>query len=455
MLSKLTLSTILDLNFETLLDCPEEFNGLGWKTQSSTSETILFYKISENDKDENLFWERVRAANYGLLIINKTPQKGMPSKAILIDESLWPSLQKKLADFFYPINKELKFIGVTGTNGKTTTTDLVLQLGEQCGKKGISIGTLGVREKGKTLDDFSLTSPSFIDLRKYIHQYGVHKDFCVMEVSSHALSQERVYGIEFVAVGWPSFSQDHLDYHQTMEEYFEAKCKIFGHLKPHAHLYIPENQTDLWNKLSPRFSQTQKAKRLTQKLPLFFSTKFNRENLELALSIVQDVFGEHYWNLESLDAPDGRFYIKSYKTNYIVVDFAHTPDALENICQGIKDSFPNHRLKVLFGCGGDRDRRKRPLMAQAVEKYADYIYITSDNPRSENPDQIISDVVAGLSKKTFEKITERPAAVKKAFSELSSNEVLLLAGKGHEDYILINGVKHPYSDIQEVEKFLK
>jgi UDP-N-acetylmuramoyl-L-alanyl-D-glutamate--2,6-diaminopimelate ligase len=137
-----------------------------------------------------------------------------------------------------------------------------------------------------------------------------------------------------------------------------------------------------------------------------------------------------------------------------VVDFAHTPDALENICRGIRESFPNHKLKVLFGCGGDRDRTKRPLMGKIAETFGSEIYVTSDNPRSESPDQIIDDILKGMSSQHIQRITERPKAVEKAFHDLKENEILLLAGKGHEDYILIHGVKHPYSDIGEVEKFL-
>jgi len=137
------------------------------------------------------------------------------------------------------------------------------------------------------------------------------------------------------------------------------------------------------------------------------------------------------------------------------VDFAHTPDALENICLGIKKAFPQHKLKVLFGCGGDRDRAKRPLMGQIADAYSDKIYLTSDNPRGENPEQIILDIISGItSSHKIVNIIERPQAVQQAFSELEENEILLLAGKGHEDYILIKGVKHPYSDISEVEKFL-
>ena len=136
------------------------------------------------------------------------------------------------------------------------------------------------------------------------------------------------------------------------------------------------------------------------------------------------------------------------------MDFAHTPDALENICRSLRETFSHYKLKVLFGCGGDRDRSKRPLMGQVVDQYADEIYVTSDNPRSENPEQIIQDIIKGIQHHPPKIVIERPLAVKRAFAELKSKEILLLAGKGHENYILINGVKHPYSDIQEVEDFI-
>jgi UDP-N-acetylmuramoyl-L-alanyl-D-glutamate--2,6-diaminopimelate ligase len=349
----------------------------------------------------------------------------------------------------------MKLMALTGTNGKTTTTDLVLQLGEIIGKKGLSIGTLGVRENQKTILDFGLTSPSYIDLRKFLNLYGKDKDFCVLEASSHALIQHRLYGLHFDAAGWLSFSQDHLDYHKSMSSYFEAKCLLLKQLKPTAKLYVPSEQLELFSKISQVSTAVAMTTPIKGKLPLFFQTQFNRNNLEVALSIIQDVYKEdHTFNFDAINPPDGRFYIRPYGGAYIVVDFAHTPDALENICKGLKETFPEHKLKVLFGCGGDRDRTKRPKMAAVVDHWADEIYVTSDNPRSEDPSQIIDDILKGIKSKAFKKVIERPQAVQTAFKELKDNEILLLAGKGHEDYILIQGVKHPYSDIKQVDDFL-
>ena len=448
MLSNADLNRILETDNIGL--SPKDIH---WRTQDSLSDSLLFYKITESPKEESLFHERIGKSKFGWLIVNRWVE-GLPPNSTVLSETKWPQIQKELLDILYPL-PNLKFMGITGTNGKTTTTDLVLQLGHLMGKEGLSIGTLGVRDSKQTLLDFGLTSPSFIDLRKFLAIYGQGKDFCVMEASSHALVQDRLLGIEFDSAGWPSFSQDHLDYHRTMEEYFRAKCQIFKHLKPSAKLYVPDEQSDLYEKLKVVSSKTQKAKVINEELPLFFKTRFNQNNLEVAAAIIGDVFKQNTLiDYKLLTPPDGRFYIQPYRNSYIVVDFAHTPDALDNVCKGIRETFTGYSLKVLFGCGGDRDRTKRPQMGEVVARWADEIYVTSDNPRSEDPEQIISDIIQGIQNKKFQFITERPKAVKIAFSELKDKEVLLLAGKGHEDYILIKGVKHPYSDIREVEDFI-
>jgi UDP-N-acetylmuramoyl-L-alanyl-D-glutamate--2,6-diaminopimelate ligase len=424
-----------------------------WKTQESTADSVLFYKILPDEKSQNLFSERIVKAQFKWLIVN-SDHPSRPVNSTVVHEKDWPLLQKNLLDRFYPM-PDLKMIALTGTNGKTTTTDLVLQLGELVGKKGLSIGTLGVRENHKTLLDFGLTSPSFIDLRKFIHRFGRDKDFCVLEASSHALSQGRLFGLHFDMAGWLSFSQDHLDYHQTMEDYFAAKMLLVNYLIDGGAIFVPSAESDLFTRICKLTSKVQKASAIEGRLPLFFSTSFNRSNLEVAVSIVEKTFNLSVPRIfDQIIPPDGRFYIKPYGTNYIVVDFAHTPDALDNICRGIRESFPNHKLKVLFGCGGDRDRTKRPLMGKIAETWAEKVYVTSDNPRSEDPKQIIADIAKGMSSHKFKEVVERPLAVQEAFSELKEQEILLLAGKGHEDYILIHGVKHPYSDIGEVEKFL-
>ncbi len=163
-------------------------NDIHWKSQDSNSSSLLFYKLGNSQRDLEVFLQRMSETKYGWLILNKKVEP-MPDRSSVIDESTWPLIQKKILDKIYPL-PELKFIGITGTNGKTTTTDLILQAAHFLGKEGLSIGTLGVREYNKTILEFGLTSPSLIDFRKYLNLYGKDKDFCVMEVSSHALVQE-------------------------------------------------------------------------------------------------------------------------------------------------------------------------------------------------------------------------------------------------------------------------
>jgi len=433
------------------LNC--EINDIHWKTQDSTPTSVLFYKFSNEINSNEIFKDRINAAKFCWLIVNKHVPD-LPSNSIVINETQWPHLQSLILNELYPL-PNIKLIGITGTNGKTTTTDLVLQLGSLIEKKGLSIGSLGVREYNKTILDFGLTSPGLIDLRKFIHLYGKDKDFCVFEISSHALDQERIYGLKLDAGAWLSFSQDHLDYHQSMENYFNSKMKIFSYLRDEAKLFVPQEQKDLARMISEKQRNVDLPKTINDDLPPFFQTQFNKNNLEVAVALVENIFHTRIsasWHL--LNPPDGRFYIKKYLLSYIVVDFAHTPDALENICKGIHQAFPDFSLKILFGCGGDRDRSKRPLMGKVAEKWGKKIYLTSDNPRSEEPDQIIDDIARGIQADKYIKIVDRKEAVRFAFHELGKSEILLLAGKGNENYILSKGVKMAYSDIEEVERFI-
>jgi UDP-N-acetylmuramoyl-L-alanyl-D-glutamate--2,6-diaminopimelate ligase len=448
MLSKLTQNKIF-----LSPDLSLKINDIHWRSQDSTLESVLFYKILPDEKSRKLFSDRIESSQFAWLVVN-CDHPSRPINSSVIPEKDWPVLQEEILNELYPLPL-LKLFAVTGTNGKTTTVDLVLQIGEICGKKGLSIGTLGVREHNRTILDFGLTTPSFIDIRKFIHRYGQDKDFCVLEASSHALIQKRLQGLQFDMGGWLSFSQDHLDYHKTMEEYFAAKLLLFNYLKSNGHIFIPSSQAELFIKISRVTSKARQARKLDCELPVFFMTSFNRDNLEVAVSIIESAFAVKVPQVfDRIIPPDGRFYIKPYKSNYIIVDYAHTPDALENICRGIREAFPTYRLKVLFGCGGDRDRSKRSQMGRIAEALADEVYITSDNPRSEDPEQIINDIISGMSTGKVRKIIQRPRAVAEALDELKDYEVLLLAGKGHEDHILINNVKHPYSDIKEVDNFL-
>ncbi len=269
MLNDKDLSKILNVHLPALT-----LKDIYWRTEDSDENSILFYRIGDDQKAQDLFTERIQEAKFQWLITNKNHRK-LPRNSTVIEEDKWLEVQKAILDKLYPQPK-IKLMALTGTNGKTTTTDLVLQLGAIMGKKGLSIGTLGVRENQKILLDFGLTSPSYIDLRKFLNLYGKDKDFCVLEASSHALIQHRLFGLQFDAAGWLSFSQDHLDYHKTMSSYFEAKCLLLKQMKPQAKLYVPAEQLELFSKISQVSSAVAMTTPIKGKLPLFFQTQFNR-----------------------------------------------------------------------------------------------------------------------------------------------------------------------------------
>jgi UDP-N-acetylmuramoyl-L-alanyl-D-glutamate--2,6-diaminopimelate ligase len=434
----------------------KKFTQLDWRLEEATAQTVVAYQLAADAVAQKKLQERLAKNKPGLLILSRAPSFEVSCPYWVVKECQWSRLLHLVCEKFFPINRKTKLLAITGTNGKTTTADLVLQLGEMAGLVGFSIGTLGVRQKGKTLEEFGLTTPGQIQLRKILFQYGAKADFAVMEASSHALDQDRVHGLQFAGAAWTNFTQDHLDYHRSMEEYFHAKEKLVHYLAPGAKLFVPEKQSELVKKLSAQsVLQTLSPITVTQDYPAFLYSSFNQENLACALALAGCIVPNvNKLNLTKLLPPPGRFYVRQWQGRVAIVDFAHTPDALENILTAIRSSYPGCKLITLFGCGGDRDRSKRPLMAQAVDQFSDELIVTSDNPRTENPEQIIQDIVKGIKLHPYTIEVERPVAVRTALAALQSGDVLLMAGKGHEDYILKGTVKIPYSDIEELDRFV-
>jgi UDP-N-acetylmuramoyl-L-alanyl-D-glutamate--2,6-diaminopimelate ligase len=437
----------------------KEIKQLDWRLENSTSEQIVAYQLAQGETALSKLKERLQKNKPGILLLNRDPGEELGCPLWIAKPGVWPKILDYLCHQFFPLPAGLRLLAVTGTNGKTTTADLVLQLGEAAGLRGFSIGTLGVRRKGETLEEFGLTTPGQIQLRQLLSHYGNKSDFAVVEASSHALDQERVYGLLFEAAAWTSFTQDHLDYHASMDEYFKAKEKIFNYIKPNGLVFAPAGQVELTQRLSsknnfrvvPGFSTEQQ-----KILPVFFRARFNEENLSSALALVGQLgVDTSKVAFAKLLPPPGRFYIREWDGRTAIVDFAHTPDALENILSAVKEAFPQHHLIGLFGCGGDRDRTKRPLMGQAVAKFCNEVVVTSDNPRTENPEQIIQDIVKGIGSAASLVIeVDRPTAVRSVLAKLRAGDVLVMAGKGHEDYILKGTTKVPYSDIAELDGYI-
>ncbi|MFZ4619838.1 MAG: UDP-N-acetylmuramoyl-L-alanyl-D-glutamate--2,6-diaminopimelate ligase [Bacteroidota bacterium] len=376
---------------------------------------------------------------------------------------------------------KLTMIGVTGTNGKTTTTFLIKQMLEA--DEANKVGLIGTVEYAIGQEKFPAThtTPESLEMQQLFAQM-VQKGctHCVMEVSSHALHQFRAFGIPFKAAVFTNLTQDHLDYHGTMEEYFNAKKILFSGLTNDA-VAIVNNDSEYGKKIVEGCSaqvtgysidqpSEMKAEQLSVSINGFSAVihgekvapklvgRFNVYNFLAAYSVVKELgiycSPEQYAQL--VPAP-GRFeQIQSKKGWTAIVDYAHTPDALENCLQTIHDVLP-HRFKTkiitIFGAGGDRDKSKRPLMGRIAERLSDVMIVTSDNPRTEDPMEIISDILEGIDYKTKVIVeSDRAAAIALGLSRAQSGDVVLVAGKGHEDYQVIGKEKIHFDDKEEVMK---
>ncbi len=392
------------------------------------------------------------------------------------------------ANFFSHPSKKLKFVGITGTNGKTTTSHLVKAILETDGEKVGLVGTIEY-QIGEQIIPATHTTPESLELNELFASMVENNCTSVsMEVSSHALDQRRVYGLDFDVAVFTNLTQDHLDYHVTMENYFEAKKILFTHLKPSCYAVI--NHDDQWGiqllgsidtkKISYGINSTANifAKEIqlsingttfivsngqeecTVSTPLIGT--FNVYNVlaayatGLALGLQQEQILTGIKNLKNVR---GRFErITSPAGWTAIVDYAHTPDALENCLKTIHDVLPkeNHgRIITVFGAGGDRDKTKRPIMGRIAGDYSDIVIVTSDNPRTEEPETIINDIMRGITRHAnVLREVDRHTAIERAIKCAQRGDVVLIAGKGHEDYQIIGKEKTHFSDREVVENLL-
>ncbi len=352
------------------------------------------------------------------------------------------------------LNPKTKFVGITGTNGKTTTAFV---LGYILNSLGFSVGiqgTEGFYFNGEKKEAKTLTTPPIFTTIKRAFKYK--PDFFIMEVSSHAIVQERIEGIEFDAKILTSFSQDHLDFHKSMEDYKKAKELFFKDesLKIVKGKKISDKEIEIDGYT---FEVNPKNLYVLEK-PLIDEIKmageFNKMNFSLALKAAEILSGESLDNLKEIakrfSGVLGRMEIVS-NNPLVIIDFAHTPDGMEKVLSSVKG-----KKIVVFGAGGDRDRDKRALMGEVADKFADFIILTEDNPRCESAKDIAKDIAKGIKKTPFEIILNRKEAIKKALNVAKEkNMTLMILGKGDENYIEYCDKKIDYSDREEVKKCLK
>ncbi|MDX2179858.1 MAG: UDP-N-acetylmuramoyl-L-alanyl-D-glutamate--2,6-diaminopimelate ligase [Bryobacteraceae bacterium] len=377
---------------------------------------------------------------------------------------------------FYASAKDIAATGITGTNGKTTTAYLVDSIFRQAHSTTLLVGTIEYRLAGVSREAVN-TTPESLDLyRLFAELTRAGGGRAVMEVSSHALAQGRVWGIPFQAAVFTNLTQDHLDFHGTMESYFRAKCALFEGqgAAPPAHsivnfdddygrrIRVARSSRAWWFGLSPGASI--RAEKIASGFDgLRFDVQHDRGTLTIASPLVGRVniynilaavsVGLAYGlSVEAIErgialcaAVPGRFErVAEGQPFLVVVDYAHTPDALRNVILAARALKPE-RVITLFGCGGERDRAKRPLMGAAAAELSDYVVVTSDNPRSEDPDAIIDDILPGLAghRTDFYVEADRSRAIAHALSVARPGDIVLLAGKGHETYqILPTGTVH-------------
>ena len=385
-------------------------------------------------------------------------------------------------NFYDNPSEKLKLVGITGTNGKTTTVTLLFNLFRGL---GYNVGLLSTVENkiNTTVIPSTHTTPDALALNELLSKMvEAGCQYAFMEVSSHAIVQHRITGLKFTGAAFSNITHDHLDYHKTFEEYIRAKKLFFDNLQDDAFALTNKDDRNgmvmLQNTKAKKYSYGLKSiadfkSRVVenhlnglllsidnQEVWVKLIGSFNAYNVLVVYAISQLLKQDRVQvltTLSNLNSVEGRFqYIKSKNGIVAIIDYAHTPDALKNVLETIKDiRTGNEQVITLAGCGGDRDAAKRPIMAQIACEYSNKVILTSDNPRSENPEDILNQMQAGINpvdaKKTL-RISDRKEAIRTAVAFAKEGDIILIAGKGHEKYQEINGVKHPFDDFEIVKE---
>ena len=476
------------------------FNGVNYEILNNGKEfqiNDIHYdsrKITEND----VFCALIGAVVDGHDYIEKALEKG--AKLIVVEKRdikitdkdityvYVENLRKKLgiiaSNFFkWPQNK-IKILGITGTNGKTTSSYILDNMLEKTSR----IGTIGYKILDEEIEAPN-TTPESLDLLKLIDK-SVKKgvEYFIMEVSSHALEIGRVDMLEFDSVIFTNLTQDHLDYHKTMECYFDAKFKLFSMLRdkngasvniddPYGRRIYDSNKnyksysilgnSDLKGEIKEYTNNGMKAVLTYKGKEYEFTTKlvgdYNLYNILGCMGMLLNLgftIDDVISRVKNVDYVPGRFELVDKGQDFrVIVDYAHTDNGLENILETVR-KITDNRVITIFGAGGDRDNAKRPKMAKAAAKYSDYLIVTSDNPRTEDPEKIIRDVENGLKEINFPKekytvIINREEAIKFGVEMSKSKDSLLIAGKGHEDYQILGREKIHFDDREMARKYLK
>ena len=438
-------------------------------------EGQIFVAIKGHTVDGHDFINDAINKGASKLIVEHKIESSIPYEIVPNSEEY---LKEKIVEEYSPLLKDLKIIGVTGTNGKTTTCFLIYQLLKNLNQKVAYLGTIGFFDNDvhKILNN---TTPDILTLYKLLLEAKENgMEYIVMEVSSHSIALERISGLKFKIGAFTNLTQDHLDFHNTMEDYLKTKLKLLSYLTFDGIMIV--NDDDSYGK---EF-ETGNYKTIGQKgdykivnctyyqdatlidfvyeqnnyqVKTNLVSSFNVYNYLMALAIlnnlgfsIEDIINE----TSKIYPPKGRCEtIKVGKNNYAVIDYAHTPDAVEKVIKAHLE-LDHNRIITIIGCGGDRDPKKRPIMGNIATSLSDYVIFTNDNPRTEDPKKIMEDIIRDNKSTNFEVIYDREEAIKKGIKLLTERDFLLLLGKGHEDYQIIGHEKIHFDDAEIVKKYL-
>ena len=451
---------------------------------STNSSTIkkgsLFFAIKGSNHDGHDYINDAIQNKVSAIIATKE-LKNLPVPLIKVNDTR-TVLSKIASKFYNNPSKKLKIIGVTGTNGKTTTSSLIKSIFDNAGIDAAQLGTNGLISKYNFYNS-SLTTPDPIYLNKLISMLVEKRvSYLIMEVSSHSIDQHRVTDIEFDTAIFTNLSQDHLDYHKTINNYFNTKLKLFKMIKENKKCII--NYDDKYGKMIDKKIKKETVKSsINLKVDFYYKSlkcdlngingiisyrdenipissdmvgEFNAENILLAVSAckINGLDTESIINgINNCVKPAGRMEIFKKNNKKIIIDYAHTPDAYEKILSSIKN-LNKGKINILFGCGGNRDKTKRAVMGSIADKYSDYLWITPDNPRFENIDIINNQIIYGIKSNHYKSYNDREKGLKDALSSLKNDDILVVLGKGREDYQLIENEKIFHSDYEIIMEYI-
>lgn len=456
---------------------PDQASGLADDSRK-VKRGELFIAVRGWNSDGHDFLDAAAERGAAVVIVEDARRTTLP--ALVVREGRRAAAVAASIGYGNP-GRSLTILGVTGTNGKTTTTSIMRHLFDDGGGSSASVGTLGVLlgSEGEVLPGGGgLTTPGPVELQRILRALVDRSVRTVaMEVSSHSLDQRRVDGLEFDAAVFTNLTRDHLDYHGTMEAYLQAKARLLEYLKPGGTTVVNADAPE-WTTLSIEgrpLTFALRARADIRSEDVHYTSRGSewklvtpRGSSDVSLPLIGDVNVENALaaaaaafalghspqviaeGLSTVPQVSGRLEVISTRPT-VLRDYAHTPDALERALRTAR-AFTRGKLIVVFGCGGERDKGKRPIMGEIAERGADCAIVTSDNPRTEDPDAIIDDIEAGMRGSGHERVTDRLAAIQRALDLAEEGDIVLLAGKGHETYQIRGTTSYPFDEKEIVKE---